>query len=219
MTRTIIASLAVGVLTAGCSVFGAQTVETPDYQMLAQSDDIEVRRYPALILAETAMGESEGEAFRRLFRYITGENDGGREIAMTAPVIMDDGDAAGREIAMTAPVVMGEGSMAFITPADVAAAGAPRPTDPAIRLVETPERTMAAIRFTGFLSESSAQEEEEALRAWIAESDWRPTGPAARAGYNPPWTLPFLRRNEVLIPVAPRTEMADQASGSGVTAR
>lgn len=197
-------------LSAGCSVFGEPTVETPAYETLASEGDIELRRYPALVMARAPMGEGSSTAFRTLFDYITGENDGGNEIAMTAPVLM------GREIAMTAPVLMDGESMAFIAPRRFSAEDMPRPTDPSVEIVETPERVFAAITFSGFLTDGSVDEEEEALRAWLEASRWRAVGPALRAGYNPPWTLPFLRRNEVLIPVAPKEE--DQASGSGVTA-
>lgn len=206
----MLASLA----SAGCSVFGAHTVELARYDVIESAGAIEIRAYPEQIVARTAMAGGSNAAFGRLFDYISGANAGEAKIAMTAPVVM----GAPVAIAMTAPVVSDGETMAFLAPASYTLESMPRPTDPAVEIVAMPARTAAAITFSGFLSRESARAEEQHLRAWLERSAWRANGPAARAGYNPPWTLPFLRRNEVIIPVEPR-EPGGQASGSGVTAR
>lgn len=196
---------------AACSVFGDSNAEIAGYDVVEADGDIEVRRYERLVLATTPLpGGMEGErnaAFRRLFNYIDGENRAAREIDMTAPVLMGE-DGAGESIDMTAPVLIGENgggpAMSFVLPASYTLDDAPQPTDPEVRLERITDWTVAAIRFTGLLSTSNAATHRERLSGWLAESEWRPSGPALVAGYNPPWTLPMFRRNEVLIPVQRR---------------
>ena len=185
-------------LSAGCSVFGASGVEQAPYETLARDGDFEIRRYPALVVARTAMTDGEsGDSFRRLFDYIAGANAGAQEIAMTAPVVM----GRGTEIAMTAPVVRDGETMAFVAPQGFTPETMPAPTDPAVEIGTIPGRTVAVKRFRGYLFDSAIADAEAALRGWIDGRPWTVAGPTERAGYNPPWTLPFLRRNEVLIPV------------------
>lgn len=185
-------------LSAGCSVFGASGVEEAPYETLARDGDFEIRRYPVLVVARTAMenGESSG-SFGRLFDYITGANAGAQEIAMTAPVVM----GRGTEIAMTAPVVQDGETMVFVAPRSFTPETMPAPTDPAVEIGTIPSRTVAVKRFSGFLSDGAIADADAALRGWLDAQSWAIAGPTERAGYNPPWTLPFLRRNEVLIPV------------------
>ncbi|MEM6491419.1 MAG: heme-binding protein [Pseudomonadota bacterium] len=186
-------------LSAGCSVFGGSGVEEAPYETLVQDGDFEIRRYPSLVVARTAMPPGDnGAAFGVLFDYITGANQGARKIEMTAPVVM----GRGSDVAMTAPVVMDADTMAFIAPQDFTLDTMPAPTDARVEIGEIPGRTLAVARFSGYLFDSWIADEERKLRAWLETQPWSPSGPRERAGYNPPWTLPFLRRNEVLIPVA-----------------
>jgi len=193
-------------VTGACSVFGASNVDEPEYEVLVAEDPIEVRQYPDLAVvtttAERDYDEATDAAFRRLFDYISGENAGERKIEMTAPVIQE---TEGREIAMTAPVLQEKAGerwkMAFVLPSELTADTAPRPTNPAVTLETQPGGTVAVITYSGFLDEENIAEAREQLEAWIAESDYEATGAFRSAGYNPPWTIPFLRRNEVQIPV------------------
>jgi hypothetical protein len=183
-------------------------VEQPEYEVVASHGDFEVRRYAAIILVETQV-ESDferagNEAFRRLFAYISGDNTAQSKIAMTAPVVQEP---SAEKIAMTAPVVQARGqsgwSVAFVVPAQYSLETAPRPNDPRVTLRLVPERTVAAVRFSGTWDEERFATRETALRSKLAEQGLQPTGAAIYARYNPPFTPWFMRRNEVMIPVEP----------------
>ena len=107
---------------------------------------------------------------------------------------------------MTAPVFMNQtgqatDAMAFVLPANASLATAPRPVDTDVTLTELRDYTVAVLRFSGFLDQDSVSAHQALLEAWISGQGLPVTGSAKAAGYNPPFTLPFLRRNEVLIPV------------------
>ena len=155
---------------------------------------------PGLVLAESHMTGGSRPAFRRMLDYISGENGGKREIAMTAPVIRDD---AGAEISMTAPVIRADrgAAMAFILTPEFSVDTAPKPTNPAVEIAELQARRVAVVTFSGLAGDEDVAAETEKLRRWIDASGFRENGPAALAQYNPPWTIPALRRNEILIPI------------------
>jgi len=123
---------------------------------------------------------------------------------MTAPVIMQNQDA-GQKIEMTAPVFMsnqGENqTMSFVLPVQYDFQTAPKPANSSVRLEEIKDYKVAALQFSGLLNEKNIQRHHSLLQNWIDNSDYQKTGSYMTAGYNPPWTLPFLRRNEILIPV------------------
>jgi hypothetical protein len=183
-------------------------IEQPQYEVAAVDGDLEIRRYPGYIVAETFVTgdfESAGdEGFGRLFRYITGANRGRSEIGMTAPVGQRPG--SGQEISMTAPVAQrSEPSghwVSFVMPAAFTLETLPVPTDPRVRLREVPAQQYAVLRYSGFWSESRYSKEESRLRAIMNERGLEASGFAQLARYNPPFTPPFMRRNEILIPVA-----------------
>ncbi len=171
--------------------------------------DISLRSYPPLVAAEVTLGTDRDQAgntgFRSLAGYIFGGNDGARSIAMTAPVVM--APAAGIRIPMTAPVTQaaasaGAWTVRFYMPAGYTLATLPRPKDARIHLLEVPAAEIAVIRFSGLASEADVALRTRELQAFIEARHWRPTGAPSLARYNPPWTLWFLRRNEVWIPVA-----------------
>lgn len=187
---------------AACSVFGGAAAPEPEYSVVLAEPPFELRDYCELVVAKTPMTDGSGAAFGRLFDYISGENSGARDIAMTAPVL-DTESAEGARIAMTAPVLQdryGTREMVFVLPDDMTLQTAPVPTNPRVSLATIPPRRVAVVRYSGFLSRR-APTEEARLRDWLASKGLTPTGPAEIAGYNPPWTLPPFRRNEVLIPV------------------
>lgn len=202
------AVLTATVFMSACSVFGNSGVEIAPYNVLEQDGAIEIRHYESLVLVTTempgGMDEGRNEAFQRLFNYISGENQPKREIAMTAPVIMQNQNS-GQKISMTAPVFMGKQgenqTMSFVLPAQFDVQTAPQPSNASVRLEEMKDHTVAALRFSGLLNEKSIQEHYVLLQNWIDNNDYRTAGPYMTAGYNPPWTLPAFRRNEVLIPV------------------
>lgn len=181
-------------------------IEEPSYSVVSRNDSIEIREYQPYVVVETyveAGFESAGnEGFRRLFRYITGANAGGEEISMTAPVAQQ----AGTEIAMTAPVGQLRDSgghwVSFMVPSQYSFATAPRPTEPRVRLRQVPAQLVAAIRYSGFWSERRFAQEKGRLEAFMSEAGLEAAGEPQIARYDAPYVPPFMRRNEILIPLA-----------------
>ena len=182
------------------------TEEAP-YTVLKSDDIFELREYPPQILAEIIVdGDLEGagnKAFRPLFRYISGDNKSRDKIAMTAPVSQEQ---KGEKISMTAPVsqqsVQGKWAVSFMMPASYTMETLPTPDDPNIKLLQIPGRRVAAVRYSGFWSEAKYLLHKEKLEKWIKDKRFTVTGEPVWARYNPPFTLWFMRRNEILIPVA-----------------
>jgi hypothetical protein len=201
------------VVLSGCSLFGGRSgYEQPAYEVVGRVEgSIEVRRYGPRLAAETTVEGADADtsrsaAFRILAAYIFGANRPKTEVAMTAPVEVD---ARPRKIAMTAPVETaeaGEGRtvMRFFLPRSLALATAPEPNDPRVRLVTVPEETLAVLRFTGWRDSGAVAERSEQLLRALEGSAWRPLATPVALFYDPPWTLPFLRRNEVAVPAARR---------------
>jgi hypothetical protein len=162
-----------------------------------------VRDYPAQTVAEVvAEGDQQNavrDGFRRLANYIFGANSGDQKIAMTAPVAQT-------------PVVSGPitasalGAQRWVVRFDMPRSHdlstLPKPKTAAIRLSTLPPARIAAVRFSGLMSVSAAAKETDELLSYIKASGLKALGPPTLAQYDPPWTLWFLRRNEVLIPVA-----------------
>lgn len=186
------------------AVLGIRTFEQPEYEVITEDGDFEVRSYPEMIAATTTMSANarDGAGFGRLFDYISGANTVERKVAMTAPVLQAD---TSRKIAMTAPVLQDERedgrSMAFILPARYSIENAPRPTDPAVNLDVVPSARFATIRFSGRLRPELIESKTAELRAWMEQRGLAAAGEPMWAGYDPPYTLPALRRNEVWIPI------------------
>lgn len=203
-------------LLIGFSLLGgnaAMATAEPPYTVKFQLRDpaVELRTYPALVAADVTVQANRDQAgnagFRILAGYIFGGNEGSRSIAMTAPVVM--APAAGVSLPMTAPVTQtaGDGgawTVRFYMPAGYTLATLPKPRDARIHLVDVPPAEVAVIRFSGLAGETEVEQRTRELQAVIGAHRWTALGPASLARYNPPWTLWFVRRNEVWIPV--RTE-------------
>mgnify|MGYP006274921955 FL=1 len=218
--RSTLALGAVGLLAAAFATRRViQDRRTPrvDYEVIDRFGDVEVRRYPPSVVVET-VAPSENAAFRRLFGYISGENRTSDEISMTAPVETESGSAgtgdgpdeieggSGERISMTAPVET-EGDaegvrMAFYLPAKYDFDSAPRPTDESVRLVERPGRVLAALGFSWWATDDRVARKTDELRSSIAGADaYEVTGDPGLLRYEGPWVPPFLRTNEVTLPV------------------
>ncbi len=191
----------------------AMAIEEPSFRVLEQDRAFELREYAPHLLAETRV-EADFEragnvAFQRLFRYISGENTAQQKIAMTAPVTQTSAAKSGEKIAMTAPVAQqadGAGyRVAFVVPAKYTLDTVPQPSDPTVQIRAVPAQLVAAWRYSGRWTESNYREHEAELRAAIARRGLKVTGEPILARYNPPFMPSFLRRNEVLIPVARKT--------------
>jgi hypothetical protein len=190
------------------SVFGIRTAEEPPYQVIDRLGEVEIRRYGPRFAAETTVADDGNQAMNRAFfilaGYIFGGNQRKQAIDMTAPVAMEDR----QKIAMTAPVAMegnadGGLTMRFFLPAAITPANAPKPNDPRVKLVTVPEETAAALRFTGRWSEASLAEHKRDLLAALNGSRWSALGKPFTQLYDPPFTIPFLRRNEVAVRLSP----------------
>nr|WP_294529714.1 heme-binding protein [uncultured Rhodopila sp.] len=190
------------------AVVGIRSVyEQPHYVVVQDlGRNTEIRRYdPRVAIEATIEGKTRdraaSEAFGLLFRYITGANAGSAKIAMTAPVQTET-----QRIAMTAPVQTatdpsGTLNMRFFLPHSVAAAGAPAPTDPRLHLVDVPAETVAVLRYSGVDNAGARAEKKAELLDVLAKSPWRPVGEVFTLNYDPPFTIPFLRRNEAAVDV------------------
>ncbi|KQU22288.1 heme-binding protein [Methylobacterium sp. Leaf94] len=188
----------VTLLESALSVVGIRgTYEEPRYAVVERLNrGVEVRAYDGRVAVETdAMGQQDGRAFGRLFRYITGANGGGQRIAMTTPV-----ESKGRLIAMTVPVEQGaRGTMRFYLPRAVVEAGAPEPTEPGVRLVRLPPERLAVLRFSGTASPAARDEQTRTLMNVMEATGRKAVEQPFFMGYDPPFSVPFLRRNEVAV--------------------
>jgi hypothetical protein len=204
-----LAGICSALLFSGCSTLGIRTTPEPPHEVTRRDGPIEVREYRPQVLAETvvqaAHDEAGSQAFRRLAGYIFGRNRAREQIAMTAPVLQKE---ASQSIDMTAPVLQRETAegwwMAFILPAEISLDSAPEPTDPLVELREVPGRTIATLRYGGLNSPEKMERYAADLGRWLDEQGFRPLGPPTMASYDPPWTLWFLRRNEVQIEIERR---------------
>jgi hypothetical protein len=209
------AALGVGAVAAGGLIVRWQTarhfVEEPRHSVLRRLvDGVEVRRYEPVVVAETrveaAYESAPSEGFRRLAGYIFGGNRGRESIAMTAPVVQEDG-AQSERIAMTAPVVQASGergqTISFVMPPGRSLESLPLPNDTRVTLREVPAREIAVLRYSGTTDEAIVAEKTAALRAELARHGLVAVSEPVSARYDPPTTLPFLRRNEIWIEVAP----------------
>jgi hypothetical protein len=206
----VVGSIVCALLLTGCSVFGVRSgTEQVSYAVIAHlGENTEVRRYPPRLVAETSVtaadeSSARNKAFRILFDYISGANRAQKKVAMTAPV---ETAAAPETIAMTAPVETkaqagGPYAMRFFLPADYTVETAPEPTNPEVRIVEVPERTLAVLRFSGSRGADNVARHASELDRVVAGSSWRAVGEPTTLFYDPPWTISFLRRNEVAVPV------------------
>jgi hypothetical protein len=188
--------------------------EEPSHSSEGLAENVELRHYGPRIAAETTVAADEdaarNEGFRRLAGYIFGKNhgtEGSTTIAMTAPVGQRK---AGKSIAMTAPVAQSAESgdagsgwvIRFFMPSKWTMQTLPAPDDDRVRLTEVPAETFAVLTFTGDRGPAAVEartvELRESLRAFGIEA----TGDPSAWFYDPPWTLPFRRRNEIAIPVS-----------------
>lgn len=210
MVFTVAGLLVLAVVAMLVFVFVVQNVEQPSYASVLRDGDYEIRDYPALVVAEVKRGgeREQGlrEGFGPLARYIFARERGGQQIAMTAPVeqqvLTPD-----EKIAMTAPVTQsrsgdGQWVVRFIMPSEFKLEDLPAPASDAITLREQPARRLVAVRFSGRTDDTLIADQERRLRDWMAARDLTPVGPATYAYYNDPFTPGFLRRNEVLLPIA-----------------
>lgn len=189
------------------SVLGVRTDDQPPYSVIDRIGDVEIRTYGIRNAVETSVhaeddAKARSEAFGILAGYIFGKNKDRREMAMTAPVLTQPS----RELAMTAPVETrngrsGELTFRFFLPPGVTVANAPVPSDARVCVVEVPEESLAVLRFTGSWADDALAARKVELTNTVRTSGWTQAGEAFALFYDPPFALPFLRRNEVAVKV------------------
>ncbi len=186
--------------------------EEPDYSAEKLTRTVEIRHYGARLAAETTVAAGEEAArnkgFRRLARYIFGANHANEKIAMTAPVVQQSGNKRGEKIAMTAPVSQesaGEGQwvIRFFMPADKSLESLPEPDDAEVRLVSVPPQTVAVRRFAGSPTRRAVASQTTELMNTLRDVGFEAVDTPAAWFYDPPWTIPALRRNEIAVRVEP----------------
>ena len=184
--------------------------EEPPHDTERLAGGLEIRRYRPRIAAETTVEAPEeqarSEGFRRLARYIFGGNAASDKIAMTAPV--SQASSGSRKIEMTAPVSRtGDDEngwvIRFFMPSKWTMSTLPVPNDDRVRLVDVPAETVAVLRFTGDRGTAAVAAKSTELLNALRDNGIEATGEPQAWFYDPPWTVPFRRRNEVVVPVAP----------------
>ena len=241
-------ALGVGVAVLGAAVAAGpimSDVQEPSYQLVERQDNIEIRDYAPMIVAQvTVTGERQpaiSQGFRQIADYIFGNNQPAQKVAMTAPVIQQavsapvtepatgqPADPKGVKIAMTAPVIQqaapqggvdgdpqnspppnnqagssdNSWNVRFVMPADYTLDTLPQPNSDAVKLLPVAGRRVAVIRFAGSSSDDNMIQHTHALNSFIAARQLQALSTPTYAFYNPPWTIPPLRRNEVMVEVA-----------------
>lgn len=196
-------------------------VEEPKFEVLAQDGGFELRQYAPLIVAETwvdgDMDAASGKGFRAIADYIFGNNTAPQsqqssKIAMTAPVTLEP-QGQPSKLAMTAPVTVQPTAEApgwsgaqrwrvqFVMPSQYTLAALPQPNNAAVALREVPGKTVAVAKYSGFNTDNRIRQETQALVGWMQTRKLVAAGPAQLARYDPPWTLPIWRRNEIQIEI------------------
>lgn len=191
----------------------AMAIEEPSYQVVRTEPDFELRRYAPYLVAETevrgAFDQVGNQAFRILAGYIFGNNKAKARIEMTAPVNQQPA-GGGEKIEMAAPVTQQPAPgtdgdsyiLSFMMPARFTLDSLPEPTDPRVRLREEPARLMAVRGYSGLWTLGNYQRNEALLLAAVRKAGLEPLGAPIYARYNSPFSLWFLRRNEVMVEVA-----------------
>ncbi len=172
----------------------APAYETAEYEVIREDGDFQIRQYAPMTVAEVKVAASandkQDQAFQKLFRYISGNNDADQKIAMTTPVFMP-GTADGKAQRMQ-----------FVLPKEVAAKNPPAPSSGDVRLLKRKGGTYISVRFSGRPGAKERAQKLDALQAWARQQGIKTEGDAIYAGYNAPWTPGVMRRNEVLLKVS-----------------
>ncbi len=205
-------------------------IEEPKFELLQTDGNIEIRRYQPKLVAEVLvdgdLSEASNKGFRQIAAFIFGSNHTGRaddlqattRIPMATPVVIAPQGrslSTSEKITMTAPVMVtpqtetsatmqsaNKWLVSFVMPSKYSLATLPSPNDAAIKIRELPVTTMAVLRYSWFNGAERVQAKTEELSRWLIKNQYATTGSAQLARYNPPWTLPMLRRNEIMIPVS-----------------
>jgi hypothetical protein len=192
------------------SWLSVRNIEEPKYEVVSVADGYEIREYKSYIIAETTItgskdrNEAVNKGFPIVAGYIFGDNTTKAKIAMTVPVNTSQDDS--QKIAMTVPVNTERGEndvykISFVLPSEYTLNTLPVPNNSRVVIREVPSRKVAVKRFTWFANESRLQDKESALLSELKRDDVKVVGAVNIARYNPPWTMPFMLRNEVQVEI------------------
>ena len=187
--------------------FTVMAIEEPEFISIEKKDAFEIREYQSKLIAQVLVtgtfDSASNKGFRLLADFIFGNNktnEGSKKIDMTAPVITYD---ASEKIEMTAPVISEETErgwyISFNMPKQYTKETLPVPNNPEVKIIDVPKEKFAVITFSGLVREKKYAEMLNLLNEEMKKRNLEPKGPPILARYNPPWTLPFLRRNELML--------------------
>ena len=192
--------------------YTVMAIEEPKFDVIEKSDAFELRAYKPLIVAEVLvdgdLNQASSKGFKLIADYIFGNNKSkagakigaSEKISMTAPVTLE---VKTEKVPMTAPVAVQKEAekwrVHFVMPSQYSLETLPTPNNPQVSLREVAAKRYAVVRFSGLVGEEKMATKTAELQAWMQTKQLKPTGTPELARYNPPWTLPFLRRNEILI--------------------
>ncbi len=206
--------IVIAVLLVVWSLYGyfAARVEQAEYSVLSENKVYEVRKYPEHIVAQATVSgeytESLNEGFTIVAGYIFGGNKKQEPIAMTAPVVIGNEEDTSTPIAMTAPVVAGgteqSRTVSFVMPKKYTMETLPVPTDPRVKIVKVPEQTFAVLKFSWWRTTSRIENNGKKLLEALNVDGVTIINPEVKyAGYNAPFTPPWMNRNEVMVEIQP----------------
>lgn len=180
----------------------AYKVDEPKYTVLKSEGPIEIRRYPALVVAEVKIKgqrfSSINSGFRLLADYIFGDNKNNQKIAMTAPV-MQEKTTTSNYSTETQKSQDDTWIVRFVMPSDFDITSLPHPNNSAVTLINLPAKVYVIIKFSGSNSDKNLQDHLTNILQYSKEHNLKITGEPIMAFYNPPWILPMFRRNEIML--------------------
>ena len=208
--RLLFFSLVGAAVAAAIAQKEADKVELPKYDVVESHGSIEIRQYEPTVVAEVEIAGTQKEAletgFRILAGYIFGKNQSNQTYSAQKTPLTTSVSLKSEKIAMTAPVTAeAHGSIwkiRFTMPSQYSIDTLPVPKDDRIQLLEIPGELVASLSFTGFANQHDMEKRADELETFLIKNNKKSLGEPVHAYYNPPWTLPFLRRNEVLIKLA-----------------
>ncbi|MCF8148409.1 MAG: heme-binding protein [Sulfuritalea sp.] len=198
----------------------AMAIEEPTFKVLVTDGSFEIRQYAPMLVAETLvegdMDEASSKGFRLIADFIFGNNQVSNaqtksKIAMTAPVTAEPQSS---KISMTAPVTLEPSSAAmtmqtakqwrisFVMPSQYTMENIPKPNNNAVRLKEIPGKYFAVQTYSGFNTLARVQRKTDETLEWAGKRALKMIGTPQISRYDPPWTLPLFRRNEIMVEIS-----------------
>jgi hypothetical protein len=193
--------IVLGVVIFSIVSFTSKDIETPDYKVLKTIDEVELRLYPKMIVAKTSLSDKSFEnqgsnGFRTIANYIFGGNEKNQKIAMTAPVTVEP------QAAESSMKTAKTWRINFVMPSQYNLATIPKPKNNAVTLREVPSKYFIVHKYSGFNTVSRVQAKTDEAVEWAIKRSYKIIGTPQLSRYDPPWTLPMFRRNEIMIDIA-----------------